>query len=92
LEEPLLDLAPPSDESLLLGFSLLELVDEPSDAEPDSVERESEDPERLRFSPDLKSVSYQPPPFRRNPAAEIFFTSLASPQDGQSFKGSSLIF
>lgn len=49
---------------------------------------------RLRFlsPPFLKSVSYQPPPLRRKPAAEIFFLSVSPPHAGQVFSGSSLIF
>lgn len=42
--------------------------------------------------PLLKSVSYQPPPFRRKPAAEIFLNNSDFLQAGQSFKGSSLSF
>jgi hypothetical protein len=40
----------------------------------------------------LKSVSYQPPPFKRKPEAEINFFNLDSLQTGQSFMGSSDIF
>mgnify|MGYP001951036391 CR=1 FL=1 len=42
--------------------------------------------------PVLKSVSYQPPPFRRKAAAEIFFFRAALPHSGQSTRGSSAIF
>ena len=45
---------------------------------------------RLLFS--LKSVSYQPPPFRRNPAAEISLFSFGAPHSGQIVSGSSDIF
>jgi len=34
------------------------------------------------LSPDLKSVSYQPPPFKRNATAEIFFRSRSFPHEG----------
>src|SRR5690625_1755124 len=40
----------------------------------------------------LKSVSYQPLPFSRKPAAEIFLTNAGSAQAGQSTRGASLIF
>ena len=52
----------------------------------------SEPPARFFLLPVLKSVSYQPPPLRRNAAAETFFFNEASPQAGQSSSGSSLIF
>src|SRR5690606_21479600 len=44
------------------------------------------------FLPVLKSVSYQPEPFRRKLAAETRLASAALPQAGQSFSGGSLIF
>src|SRR6056297_1658417 len=49
---------------------------------------------RLRFLSwsDLRSVSYQPLPFRRKRGAEILRFSAVSPQSGQSVSGSSLIF
>jgi hypothetical protein len=34
------------------------------------------------LSPDLKSVSYHPPPFKRNATAEIFFLSRSLPHEG----------
>ena len=34
------------------------------------------------LSPDLKSVSYQPPPFNRNATAEIFFRNRSLPHEG----------
>ena len=40
----------------------------------------------------LKSVSYQPPPFKRKPAAETFLTRDLSPQLGHFTNGFSLIF
>jgi len=39
--------------------------------------------------PDLKSVSYHPPPFSRKPAAETNLVNSRSPQDGHSLRGSS---
>ena len=44
---------------------------------------------RLRFPPDLKSVSYQPPPLSLNPAADICLVSAGLPQAGQSVAGGS---
>jgi hypothetical protein len=49
-------------------------------------------PETLRLLPDLKSVSYHPPPFNRNPAAETFLTSAFCSQSGHVCNGSSLTF
>ena len=49
-------------------------------------------PARFFFLPDLKSVSYQPPPDKRKPAAEICFLRLALAHAGQSTKGESLNF
>ncbi len=70
------DLAEPED---LAALALLESF------EPSSV--------RLRRRPDfLKSVSYQPDPLSRNPAADTSFLSAGSSQEGQSRSGSSLIF
>ena len=40
----------------------------------------------------LKSVSYQPVPFRRKAAADTCFRKPASPHSGQKTKGSSDIF
>src|SRR5690606_30044240 len=49
---------------------------------------------RLRFFSlsDLKSVSYQPPPFSRNDGADISRFSDGCSHSGQSFSGSSAIF
>lgn len=49
-------------------------------------------PDTFFFLPDLKSVSYQPPPFRRKPAADIRLIKLSLLQFGQVFNGSSLSF
>ncbi len=66
---PLLDLA-----SL---FS--DLLDSPLDVEspPESLLLAT-----FFLSPDLKSVSYQPPPFKRNATAEIFFLRRSFPHEG----------
>jgi hypothetical protein len=71
-----------------------EPVDEDVEAESESPldPEESGVPEIFRLFPDLKSVSYQPPPFRRKPAAETFLTSALSVQAGHTSSGSSLIF
>jgi hypothetical protein len=42
--------------------------------------------------PLLKSVSYQPVPFNRNPDAEIFFAKSGFLQAGHSVRGASLNF
>ena len=47
---------------------------------------------RLRSWSDLKSVSYQPLPFKRNTGAEMSFTSVMRPQEGHFFSGASVIF
>ena len=70
--------------------SLPELLSLPVAGELDSEEDLS--PAIFFLSPDLKSVSYQPPPFNRKAAAETFFFKADSPQEGHSCKGSSLIF
>src|SRR5262249_13723542 len=51
-------------------------------------------PTRLRlFSlSDLKSVSYQPAPFRRNTGAETSFLRRRLPHDGHLLSGASVIF
>jgi hypothetical protein len=84
------------DESEVLLEELeLELLDESEvlleELELELLELESE-PATFFFLPDLKSVSYQPPPFRRKPAAETFFTSEGFPHSGQSVSASSLTF
>src|SRR6185437_14590225 len=47
---------------------------------------------RLLSLSDLKSVSYQPPPFRRNTGAETSFFSAFFPQEGHFSSGGSEIF
>jgi hypothetical protein len=64
---------------------------EVSELELDELLLESE-PATFFFLPDLKSVSYQPPPFRRKPAADTFFTSAGLPHSGQSVSAASLTF
>lgn len=49
-------------------------------------------PATFFLAPLLKSVSYQPPPFNLNPAAEIFFINSGLLQAGQIIKGSALSF
>ena len=49
-------------------------------------------PARFFLLPLLKSVSYQPPPFSRKPAALILRFSCGSPHCGQTDRGSSEIF
>jgi len=49
-------------------------------------------PDTFFFLPLLKSVSYQPLPFKRKAAAETSLLSLGSPQDGQSVSGASFSF
>lgn len=49
-------------------------------------------PATFFFLPVLKSVSYQPPPFRRNPAADTSLLSIGSLHIGQTFSGSSESF
>lgn len=86
--------APESDGDELLDFEdeSEPEVEEDAESEPPLVPEESEPPEMFRLFPDLKSVSYQPPPFRRKPAADTFLTSALSAQAGQTSSGSSLIF
>jgi len=50
------------------------------------------EPETFFFFPDLKSVSYQPAPFKRKPAADIRLIKLSFLQFGQVFNGFSLSF
>jgi hypothetical protein len=68
----------------------LELESEPDDPELPVVLGLS--PATFFFLPVLKSVSYQPSPFRRNPAADTSLFSLSSLQIGQTFNGSSESF
>ena len=63
-----------------------------------SPEDVADDPDELSagatffLPPDLKSVSYQPPPFKRKPAADIFFFNPSTAHSGQLTSGASLIF
>lgn len=82
-EEPLLD-EPLSDELLL---------DELDDVDPLSDEAPLEllsEPATFFFLPDLKSVSYQPPPFSRKPAADTFLRNAGLAHCGHSLRTSSL--
>lgn len=63
---------------------------EPSpESDPDWL---SEPADKFRLFPDLKSVSYQPLPLSRKPAADTFLISAFSIHSGHSLSGSSLIF
>ena len=57
------------------------------DAEPDAepLSEEPADSTTLRLLPLLKSVSYQPPPLSRKPAADTSRFSVGCPQAGQNF-------
>ena len=65
----------------------LESLDEVDD-EPDELSAGA----TFFLPPDLKSVSYQPPPFKRKPAADIFFFNPSAAHSGQLTSGASLIF
>ena len=74
--------------------ALVDVLD-PLEVEDDSLvllEEVSLPPETFFFCPVLKSVSYQPPPFKRKAAAEINFFNPGSPHAGQSTKGLSESF
>ncbi len=74
------------------------LAEEPPEEEPleeEPLEDESDDdgvsdPATFFLFPDLKSVSYQPPPLSLNPAAEIFFRKLSSLHSGHTVSRPSL--
>jgi hypothetical protein len=63
--------------------------DEPDfeESAPEELLDELSPPRTFFFLPVLKSVSYQPSPFKRNLAAETSFVRFDSPQAGQSFSG-----
>jgi hypothetical protein len=83
--EPSLELLSELFEPLSLDLLLLDDADDdPADS--------FLSPETLRLLPDLKSVSYQPPPFSRNPAADTFFTNALCSHSGHVRNGSSLTF
>lgn len=65
----------PDDFDWLLSAPLLEPPE--SDVPESEVPLLPSDPVTFFFLPDLKSVSYQPPPFRRKPAAEIRLLKLS---------------
>ena len=71
--------------ALLSAFLLFEAPFEELDLEDSS-------PITFFFLPLLKSVSYQPLPLSRNPAADMSFLSALSLQEGHSNNGASLIF
>jgi len=76
------------------------LVDdlESLDDDLESLDDVADEPDELSagatffLPPDLKSVSYQPPPFKRKPAADIFFFNPSAAHSGQLTSGASLIF
>lgn len=78
----LLLLPPPADDADDLE-SLDDAVDEPDAPSADVT---------FFLLPDLKSVSYQPPPLRRKPAADIFFFKASAAHSGQVTSGGSLTF
>jgi hypothetical protein len=95
LDGELFDEVPEPEPELELELELeseleLELESEPDDSELPVVLGLS--PATFFFLPVLKSVSYQPSPFRRNPAADTSLFSLSSLQIGQTFNGSSESF
>lgn len=76
-----------------------ELPELPELPVPDELEEESELLDELPsvavtffFLPDLKSVSYQPPPLSLKPAADTFFVKLSLLHCGQVSNGASLNF
>ena len=84
-------------EEVLFEAVPLEDVPESDDPEPLEEAPESDDPELFApdmffFCPVLKSVSYQPPPFSRNPGADTSLLSFVSSHAGQTFSGTSEIF
>ena len=87
---PLPSPAPPDLLSLFVSFFVAAVS---LDAEPllDSP-LDSLLPATFFLSPDLKSVSYQPPPFNRNATAEIFFLNRSLPHAGHRVSGASDIF
>src|SRR6056297_1692 len=65
----------------------------PADSEPPPLDFGGPlSPARLRLPSFLKSVSYHPPPFSRNPAAETSLVNDSLPHSGQWVSGASLIF
>lgn len=80
--------------------ALESLVDdlESLDDDLESLDDVADEPDELSagatffLPPDLKSVSYQPPPFKRKPAADIFFFNPSAAHSGQLTSGASLIF
>lgn len=88
---------PPVPEVDFLDESLLDLEEAPELPDPPDDELLESDPEVSLFArfflfPDLKSVSYQPPPLRRNPAAETNLVRAIFPHSGHFLSGFSLSF
>jgi hypothetical protein len=78
------------------GFQSLALVELAAGVEPVELLLElaglTASPATFFLLPLLKSVSYQPTPFNRNPVAEIFFDKSGFLQIGHSVRGAALIF
>ena len=80
------------DVDLVDGVELEDPLDAPESLLVPDLELSALSPARFFLSPVLKSVSYQPPPFRRKAAALTFLRNRGSPHSGQSTNGASLIF
>jgi len=85
-------------ESLVDDLESLDDDLESLDDDLESLDDVADEPDELSagatffLPPDLKSVSYQPPPFKRKPAADIFFFNPSAAHSGQLTSGASLIF
>jgi hypothetical protein len=77
---------------LSLDDELFDGVSEPEPDDPELPVALGLSPATFFFLPVLKSVSYQPSPFRRKAAAETSLLSVGSSQIGQTFSGSSESF
>jgi len=89
-------LAPDPFDSELLELSEPELLDDELESvefELESLEPELESEAEIFFLlPDLKSVSYQPLPFKRKAAADTCFFMVDLPHSEHFFSGLSLTF
>ena len=89
----------PNDKQRIPGsLQLLPLSPDDEVDDLESLDDVADEPDELSagatffLPPDLKSVSYQPPPFKRKPAADIFFFNPSAAHSGQLTSGASLIF
>ena len=89
----------PNDKQRIPGsLQLLPLSPDDEVDDLESLDDVADEPDELSagatffLPPDLKSVSYQPPPFKRKPAADIFFFNPSAAHSGQITSGASLIF